>query len=239
MALVFLPGMDGTGQLQRWVAPAMPVTLEELRVLAYPRDRLLDYEGLVDFVFRQTRDLDGPFTLVGESFSAAVAARFAAHHPGRVSSLVMIAGFIDPPAPRFLSRVVRDWMFRIPFPSLAVRLMETGVDASPELVRAAKRAIKSTPPEVLSHRLRTVLTTDSADALRQVTCPILVLWGTADRLVTRSRTDRILELAPHAISVPIRDGPHLLAQAKPDAVRHAIATFLAQVASGSSPSGGG
>ena len=70
LRLVLLPGMDGTGILFEPLLEALPQAWEA-EVVQYPPDKALGYEALLDIVERAI-PIDGPFVLVGESFSGGI-----------------------------------------------------------------------------------------------------------------------------------------------------------------------
>src|SRR5262245_24649057 len=73
LSLVLLPGMDGTGQMfDRFVA-ALPQTIGPV-VVTYPVDRRVGY-AVLEALADQALPSDGPFIVVGESFSGPPASR--------------------------------------------------------------------------------------------------------------------------------------------------------------------
>ena len=86
MRCIVLPGMDGTGELLSDFVAAMAPAFET-EVVAYPRDRILGYEALLELV-RPRLPVDEPYLLIGESFSGPIAIRLAASKPPRLAGLV-------------------------------------------------------------------------------------------------------------------------------------------------------
>jgi thioesterase domain-containing protein len=71
VALVLLPGMDGTGELFAPFLAALGPD-QAVVVVRYPTDRELGYAEL-EQVARAALPVDQPFILLGESFSGPVA----------------------------------------------------------------------------------------------------------------------------------------------------------------------
>ncbi len=92
--LVYVPGMDGTGQLFYTQVPALArhfsVTMYALRDTATEMDALVaDLERVV----RIAASNGEPAVLVAESFGGALAMSFALAHPAMVRGLVVLNSF--------------------------------------------------------------------------------------------------------------------------------------------------
>lgn len=95
--LVYVPGMDGTGQLFHRQIPSL---VRNHRVATYAlRDDVDNMETLIEDLAGVVRTAGGgaPATLVGESFGGTLAMSFALAHPELVDRLVILNSF-----PRFL-----------------------------------------------------------------------------------------------------------------------------------------
>jgi hypothetical protein len=73
--LILLPGMDGTGELFKYLQEAL---LDEfdVKVVRYPTDRNLSYSQLMRFV-DSAAPVSEPYVLVAESFSTPLAILYA------------------------------------------------------------------------------------------------------------------------------------------------------------------
>lgn len=98
--LVLLPGLDGTGLLQREFAAACGSRVEVLP-LAYPADRPLDYPEL-EALIRTQLPRDRPFFLLAESFSGPLGIRLGAAPPPGLQGLILCCTFAHPPLPACL-----------------------------------------------------------------------------------------------------------------------------------------
>ncbi len=83
VALVLLPGMDGTGRLFGRFLRALPPAYSPI-VVGYPADKVITNDALVEHVQRFL-PVDKPFALIAESFSGPIALRVA-------TRLILICG---------------------------------------------------------------------------------------------------------------------------------------------------
>jgi pimeloyl-[acyl-carrier protein] methyl ester esterase len=224
VALVLLPGMDGSGALFAAFIAALGDGITPL-VLSYPTDQVLSYEGLADFARKQ---LPGgqPYALLGESFSGPVAIALAAERPPGLTGLILCCTFARNPVPLF-----RHFSGLIPFLPVSSRLSGVAVPfllgrhATPALRQGLRDALDRVQPAVLRARMGAVLALDCATQLRNVTVPVLYLQAAQDRVVSRASGRYIVSLLP-TVKVVALPGPHLLLQAKPVQAASAVRQFL-------------
>ena len=219
--LVLLPGMDGTGLLFGPLRAALPPGLTP-RVVAYPSDVPLGYDGL-DPVVEASLPADGPFLLLGESFSGPLALRAAARRPRGLAGVILVATFAVAPYPAMFRHLVRPWMFRVGAKLRNRALL--GRDPDPAVAELLTGALARVSPEVLARRVRAVLTVDETEALRACPVPVLTLRGTKDRVVPRRCREHMSKLRPDLEAVAL-DAPHLVLQTRPRESAGAIAVFL-------------
>jgi pimeloyl-[acyl-carrier protein] methyl ester esterase len=224
--LVLLPGLDGTGEL---FAPFLqsldnPFTCS---VVSYPRDKPLNYQQLIPRI-RGLMPWEESYTLVAESFSGPLALLFAAAQPEHIRAIVLVASFASNPLrpplewARFLMK--GSWLEK----SLAESVLRKflfGEDCPPSLADKIMETIRSVQPEVLAHRIRLILDTDTRPQLRSCEKPILYLMGTQDKILGRRTLDAMLEVKPDIVGVEI-DSPHLILQRRPREAIAAIDSFL-------------
>jgi pimeloyl-ACP methyl ester carboxylesterase len=92
---VYLPGMDGTGQLLRSQIPDLEKSFD-IRRLAIPVDDMTDWDGLVDRIAALIEAELGPemprrpLYLCGESFGACLALKLAVRAPELCDRLILI-----------------------------------------------------------------------------------------------------------------------------------------------------
>lgn len=223
--MVLMPGLDGSGTL---FAPLRAVLPEALRVqtVAYPGDLPMGYSELLPWL--DARLPQGPYVLVAESFSGPLALLHAARRPPRCRGLVLSASFCRNPAPWGLTPLLRCMGARIfarDLPSLLMRGLMVGWDASTELLEMVRAATAEQDPLVLAHRWREVLALDLGAAPGLVELPCLCLWGTRDKVVGR-RGLRGLQARLPGLEVVAIQAPHLLLQARPAEAWAAMQPYL-------------
>jgi len=221
---VLLPGLDGTGALFERFVRAAPAGLR-LQLASLPAEPIgyLELSRHLEADLSLSRD----DVLLAESFSGPLAMYLAAKH--KVAQLVLCNTFARPPLPRFLRSFARPALFRIPPPAVLIRRYLLGLDATDTLVRQVRGVIASVPPEVLSARVRAVLSVDAAGWLAQCSMPILYLRSTEDHLVSDASVVALVAAASVPVSVSRVPGPHLLLQAAPERVWSAISQALLQL----------
>ena len=209
--VVVLPGLDGTGDLLQDFRNAAPSGIH-CEVIRYPVDELLDYDALESFVVAQLPDERS--ILIGESFSGPLALRLAVRLPDRVAAVVLCNSFVLPPRSPLLRFVARERLFRIRVPDRLLAAMMLAPLATPPLTSALMKATRRVYPAVLALRVRELLRVDALDTLCRVTCPILYLRGTLDRIVTERSLGIITDAVP-SVRVHRIAAPHALLQTSP------------------------
>ena len=182
---------------------------------------LADLEAVVD-----AAGLDR-FALFGCSQGCAVSAAYAARHPGRVTALVVVGGYLrgkmrrDPtPAQRKEFQVLLDsievgWgrdnpAFRQLFTSLFLP------EGTPEQVSWFNELQRETTPT--EHALRTIRAfgeIDATDSGARVRCPTLVLHARADAVVPFEEGRHVASTIPGARFVPMESSNHVLLAQEP------------------------
>lgn len=224
--LVLLPGMDGTGSLFKEFIEALPSSIEA-KVVLYPTDSVQSYAELHQ-LFESALPTSEPFVLFAESFSAPLAMQWAASGHPNLRGLVICAGFATSPVRgwfRHICLLLSPVCFLVKPPTVAIKRLLVGPEASPSLVAAVKSAIRSVKPGVLSHRLRLTLTCDSRSALGKVKIPTLFIQAIQDRLVSPDCIEEMRSLQPE-FAVERIVGPHLLLQARPKKMAEVVSAFV-------------
>ena len=203
--------MHGTASLFRWVSRALEPQVETA---------LVSYSTVnvqtVDQLATQACVLAprGPYVIVAESYAGAVALTVAAKRPAGLRGIILSTSFVAPPVPSWLGRIPTSALFRLPIPQPVVRLLLLERRTPREVVTEVCNAIRGIAAEVLSARLREVLTRDSGALLINCPVPIVYMAGTSDRLVGLRGLRLIQRLRPDIDAVTL-DGPHLLLQSRP------------------------
>lgn len=226
IALLLLPGLDGTGDLFTNFIAALPPNLEA-RVVRYPADRFLSYEELLS-VAKDAIPRAGPFVLLAESFSTPLAVKLAATDPSNLAGLIICAGFIKNPMTGWLLRMkalLRPAIFRVPPPRFVLEYFLIGAHAARGLGDAVRHALRSVSPEVIALRVRAAMACDVREELIRVRVPILYLQAEQDRLVGKRCFKEIQELKQDTIFASI-PSPHLVLQREPRRAAESIVRFL-------------
>ena len=225
--IVLLPGMDGTGDLFQPFIEALGDRWTT-QIVRYPTDRALGYKELEDIV-RSVLPPDGPFVLLGESFSGPIAVSIAASPPAGLCGLVLCCTFVRNPRPALS---VFGWLVNVLSvklaPRAAIDFFMLGRYSNCAARSALTTAIGQLSAPTLRARLRAILSIDISSALTRLQIPVLYLRATDDRLVPARSADQISGVLP-AMVVADMPGPHSLLQACPVSAADAVAAFLRRV----------
>jgi len=219
--------MDGTGILFEPLLENLPPELEA-KVVSYPAKRPCGYEDLIGLV-KAALPKDGPFILLGESFSGPLAIMAAHAQPPGLEGIVLCASFARSPLPwfeRFSEVLITPAMLAMAPAFLKARLL-LGASATPHLRSLFSRAEALVSPDVIVARIKAVLRVDVSDELRRCPVPVLYLRADHDRLVPARCSQLIAECKPDSQVVSI-SAPHLLLQTNPVDAIAAIRRFIEQ-----------
>ncbi|WP_250626455.1 alpha/beta fold hydrolase [Pinirhizobacter soli] len=228
ITLVLLPGMDGTGDLFQ---PFM-VALEDkflVKVVTYPCSEPLGYSDLESIV-RSALPADGPFVILGESFSGPIAISVAASHPQGLMGLILCCTFARNPRPRlrslgFLIGVLPAGAFFIRSVSGAL----LGRFSTRALREMFLEAVIKVTPETLRARLKSVLSVDATEELAAIDVPVLYLRAGEDAVVPTAAVNLVKSIQSGMKVVEV-DAPHLLLQAAPGKAAQVISEFVDAIA---------
>jgi 3-oxoadipate enol-lactonase len=201
-ALVLLHGIVADHRV--W-APVAPALARERRVVAIdlpgfgrsePAGSGFDLEAVAAAILTGLRahGVEEPFDLVGHSLGGGVAIQLAAQHPGVVARLILVAPAGLTPLPPRLATLVR------------------GVGSLGHLVPAVlARSVENASPTARSNgqAVVTISTVDLRPRLREITAPIGVIWGEADRTVPIRGLDELIARRPEAQVVRLPEIGHV------------------------------
>jgi 3-oxoadipate enol-lactonase len=190
--LIYISGLDGTGQLFFKQAPALARSYRVVTFRSRDNGRFT-YEDLTDDVAAIIRDLgEQSATILGESFGGTVALNFALRYPEMVERLVVINSF-----PRFRKRftikvgalLASGLPFRLLWPVRRVAsilgLLVDGV--SREDRRVFWKAIRTVSGEAYAQRLKLIAALDLEPRLSEIHAPALFIAGERDLLIPSVR----------------------------------------------------
>ncbi len=226
--LVLLPGMDGSVELLRGFAEALPEGLEA-ETLWYPQDRWMDLRDLAG-TLRGALPVEEPFVLVAESFGVPLAILIAALDPPNLKGVVACAGFVRSPLRGWKRELVWELaplLSHVTMPGFVARYWMVGDEVPRAMVESVTGAVSWVTPKVLAERVREALNVDVRGELAQVKVPMLYVQPTRDRLVDAACAEELMTVRQGRL-VRI-DGPHLLMQAKPVLCAEAVAEFVGEL----------
>lgn len=226
MALLLLPGMDGTGKLFRPFIGQVPAEIST-NVVSYPTDRIMSYDELLPLV-EQHLEPCVPHVVVAESFSGPLAVKYACRRQSDVAALILCGSFLSNPLPRGLR-----WLPRLAHPvfaslatrGLVLRTFLLDFSTPREQVIEVSRVIRSIDPRVIVARMRAIAAVDVADKLRELRIPILYIKSRRDRVIGTRGASQVRAAAPAAVLRTI-DAPHLILQTRPREAADIILEFL-------------
>jgi pimeloyl-ACP methyl ester carboxylesterase len=176
----------------------------------------------------------------GVSYGGLIAAAFAARHPERVSSLVLVSAIPPSWAPdarvRFYLRAPR---LLTPLFMLASVRMHAEIAAAASGWAAGLRSSARHAANVLAHmfsparmarRVRLLADVDLTRGLGRVDVPVLVMTGepALDRVVPVFRTEEYMRIWPHAERVTLERTGHLGLITRPREFAAAVAPFASR-----------
>jgi len=224
VALVLLPGLDGTGLLFANFAASFGPDVKII-VVSYPTDTSLGYTEL-EPIARSFLPIDQPYFLLGESFSGPIAISIAASRPPGLLGLVLCCSFARSPRPALA--VFRPLLPAVPVAALPLALLSffvLGRFSSPALRRSLAESLALVSPSALRARARAALSADVSASLARVAVPVLYLRASEDRVVPSSASQSVVALAP-ATKVVEFVAPHFLLQVLPSQAAAAVREFM-------------
>jgi 3-oxoadipate enol-lactonase len=245
--VVMIPGIQGRWE---WMRPAVDALARRCRVVTFSLadertcGAAFDAEHGFDCYVEQVREaMDAAgverATVCGVSYGGLVAAAFAARHPERVSSLVLVSAL--PPswapdrrvrfflrAPRLLSPLFCVASLRL-YPEIAAA-NDTVVAGMSAAVRHAWTVVTHMlSPSRMARRVHLIRGVDLRPELQAVDVPTLVVTGDAslDRVVPVRLTCEYLDIWPHARRATIARTGHLGLITRAEEFAGVVAPFVA------------
>jgi pimeloyl-ACP methyl ester carboxylesterase len=216
---VFLPGMDGTGQLLRSQTAGLEKGFD-IRCLVIPPDDLTTWDVLADQVIALVeaevgKDPQRSVYLCGESFGGCLAIEVAIRAPKLFERVILVN-----PASSFNRRFLLSWsvsltqfvpecfyhfgsLLGLPFLAALERI-------APRDRQALMDAVQLVPQKTAVWRLSLLKEFDVSDRqLRRINQPVLVLAGAADRLLpSLSEAKHLVKVLPNAEMVVLPHSGH-------------------------------
>ena len=209
--LVYIAGLDGTGELFYKQAPALARSYRVVTFRLREQGRFT-YDDLTEDVAAVIRNAgESRATVVGESFGGTIAMQFAIRFPEMVERLVVVNSF-----PRFRPR----WKIKIAaafapiFPPQFIWLLRRGANllglmldgVSVEDRRRFFQAVRGVNHKGHARRLRLIAELDIENRLSEIRAPALFIAGSKDYLLNSVREARLMAARLGAADVKIIDG---------------------------------
>ena len=221
--LVFLPGMDGTGNLFKDLIGHLGDS--DHQIVSYPTDTNQDYQTLISYVKSKLPGQD--YVLIAESFSGPIAAELIKDKelPG-LRAVFFVATFLSPPH-RFLLAISRllplKVMNKLPGSRLIYQKLFFGGYASNKLLNMFNKTINSMPTKVLNERLRTMQSLNFRAS--ELDLPAAYLLPSYDMLVSKTKVNEFRGYFPKLKILEIA-GPHFILQARPEESAGLLREFI-------------
>lgn len=216
---VYLPGMDGTGQLLRTQTVGLEAGFD-VRCLAIPREDLTSWEVLTNNVLdlihtELEKSSQRPVYLCGESFGGCLAQKVAVAAPQLFKRIILIN-----PASSFHLRPLYEWASQFSYlvPSCFFDIGALGLlPFLASLSRISRsdrqellRTMRSVPAETVLWRLSLIREFHiDEQQLRQLTQPVLLVASILDRLLpSLSEAERLANILPNAKMVVLPESGH-------------------------------
>jgi pimeloyl-ACP methyl ester carboxylesterase len=206
---VFLPGMDGTGQLLRAQTAGLE-TAFDVRCLVIPSDDLTSWADLTEQTVRliqaeMQNQGDRTVYLCGESFGACLAMKVALHSPQLFERVILVnpaSSFHRRPWIHWGSQITRllpEPLYRVSCVTLMPFLASLGKIGADDR-QALLEAMLSVTQESSIWRLSLLQQFDVTESdLQRITQPVLLVVGGGDRLLpSRNEAELLMDCLPQA-----------------------------------------
>ena len=212
--LVYIPGLDGTGELFFKQKPYLIGSYRVASIHLCDRGKFT-YDDLTDDVAAVIHELGEERAIVlGESFGGTVALSFALRYPGLIERLIVINSF-----PRFRDRLrIRLAALLAPIvPFRATWLLRAAASALGLYIDGVRgedrrrffKAIRTVTQEGYARRLQLIADLDIEDRLSQIRVPTLFVAGDKDLLVPSVReAKRMAKQVPNAEVKVVKGAGH-------------------------------
>lgn len=218
IALILLPGMDGTGELFAPFVQALRANSKcqniNTIVVCYPPNEILSYAQLIKLASAHIPP-NQPYMLLGESFSGPIAIALAEQidqADSQLKGLILSCTFARNPRLQLskLSFIVPTFPIGSFVFSIMCKLMMAKFN-NPTIRQRLFDAVTAVAPKVMRARLDAVIGVDYTEILRNLNLPILYLQGKSDYLVPSTAGQYIVGQAKNVELVEL-NAPHLLLQ---------------------------
>jgi len=218
MKYIFLPGMDGTGELYKpFTKQLSGIDFEVINLNHFSEST---YSFLTTALVEKLNNEN--MVLIAESFSGPLALNIASRLGSKVKAVCICASFVSSPVGKIFSFAPWKMLFSFRPPKFLVKHYLIG-DCDSKSLNSFYLAIQAASASNLAARLRAVFSL-RPDQLPELSIPVLYLEGTEDRLIGPQSVKKFKKKYPHSVIKKIQ-GPHLLMQTQPDKCLKEIEDF--------------
>lgn len=217
--LVYLPGMDGTGQLLRAQTAGLEASFD-VRCLAIPREDLTNWDDLTKNVLdlidaELEKSSHRPVYLCGESFGGCLAIKVAIASPQLFKRIILInsaSAFNLRPWLNWtsqLANIIPEYLYDVAALALLPFLASLGRIARSDRQELLK-SMRYVPPATVLWRLSLLRDFNVEEKeLHSLTQPVLVIAGGDDRLLPSvTEATRLVNILPNAKMVVLPHSGH-------------------------------
>ncbi|HVG54884.1 MAG TPA: alpha/beta hydrolase [Vicinamibacterales bacterium] len=244
--VILVPGIQGRWE---WMKPAVDALSARCRVVTFSLadeptcggrfDAAHGFDCYVDQI-REAMDLAGisKAVVAGVSYGGLIAAAFAAHHPARVSGLVLVSAI----PPRWSPDTRARFYLRAPrllsplFILNSLRMYREIAAATPGVLQSVATSVRHgmnvlthmMSPGRMARRVHLLGSVKLDHEMAGMNVPTLIVTGepALDMVVPVRFTEEYTRLWPHAERVTIARTGHIGLITRPDAFAEAVAPFV-------------
>lgn len=215
--LVFLPGLDGTGQLLARQVPGLAAHFD-IRCTYIPPENRQDWRSLSEAIVRLVRPArrGRSLYLCGESYGGCLALQTAALAAPEIDRLILVnpaSSLQRVPWLRWMTQAapyVPDWFYRAMGP-LSLSLLAAFDRMSPTCQRLFVETVRPISQDCVTWRLSMLQRFELAPAaLRQIAMPTAILASGRDRLLpSPAEAERLQQHLPQARTLCLPSSGHV------------------------------
>ncbi len=207
--LIVLPGLDGGDLLFENLRVAL-AGRAGMEVVPLPVTGPQTYDGLADGLAASLPQ-SGDYVLLAHSFGGPLAILLAGKAKHKPKGLILGATFVRNPWPLMggiIKAALPSFLHPKSLPVIEATLLKSG---DHETAYRIYQHLSEIGVNVLSERVKTVLSCDIRKALQTLSIPVLYVQGRNDRLITAAH-GQLLQATGRTVQIAKVDAPHLVFQ---------------------------